>query len=97
MTKLLIAVAIGAAALNLSTSAPAPPKLREARLTGIRAFRGFAASYVQKFDTKWLGTIAPDEPLLGTADIQSLADLAKSAAIVRNMRTVPVSRQFLST
>ena len=35
---------------------------------------------------------ASDEPLLGSADVQSLADLGTSFEVVRRMRTVPVSR-----
>ena len=34
---------------------------------------------------------ASDEPLLGTADLQSLADLGNSFAVVRNMRLVPIA------
>lgn len=73
------------------------PKLKAARLRGLRAFRGFAAEYVQHFDDKWLGSVAPNEPLLGTPDIQSLADLANSAQTVRAMRTVPVNPQIVTT
>jgi hypothetical protein len=73
------------------------PKLKAARLEANREFRGFAARYVQEFDRKWLGPAVPVEPLLGTADIQSLADLANSADSLRNMRTIPVSGRILRT
>jgi hypothetical protein len=72
------------------------PKLRAARLKGNRAFRAFAARYVQEFEQKWLGNASPEEPLVGTADIQSLADLANSAKTVRDMRTVPVSARIVT-
>ena len=39
----------------------------------------------------------PADPLLGTADLQSLADLSNSVGIVRNMRWVPVSTRLLIT
>jgi hypothetical protein len=72
------------------------PKLRAARLTGNKAFSAFAARYVQEFEQKWLGDASPEEPLVGSPDIQSLADLANSARIVRDMRTVPVSPRIVT-
>jgi hypothetical protein len=72
------------------------PKLRAARLKGNRVFRAFAARYVKEFEQKWLGNASPEEPLVGTADIQSLADLANSAKTVRDMRTVPVSGRIVT-
>jgi hypothetical protein len=35
------------------------------------------------------GSAPPDEELLGTGDIQSLADLGNSYGLVRHMRMVP--------
>ena len=35
------------------------------------------------------GGVPSDEPLLGTADLQSLADLGNSFEIIRNMRPMP--------
>ena len=70
------------------------PKLAETRRTGMHAYGTFAAHYVQAFDAKWLGGgAAPDEPALGSGDIQSLADLANSVEVVRTMRSVPVTRE----
>jgi len=44
------------------------------------------------FWRKWLrGGAPPDELVLGTADLQSLADLGNSFEVVRNMRAVPVT------
>jgi hypothetical protein len=48
-----------------------------------------ASSYVTNFDQKWLRRKVNDEQLLGTGDIQSLADLGNSFAVVREMRAVP--------
>jgi hypothetical protein len=45
-----------------------------------------AQRYVRAFANKWLQDAAPaDEPLIGSADIQSLADLGNSYAAVKNM------------
>jgi hypothetical protein len=73
------------------------PKLQAARLEGNRNFRNFAARYVKEFDRKWLGPATSDEPLLGTPDIQSLADLANSASTVREMRVTAVSHRILKS
>ena len=48
---------------------------------------------MREFDQKWLRGGAPaDESLIGSGDIQSLADLANSFAVVREMRRFPASR-----
>ena len=62
---------------------------REARLEyGILASR-----YVDDFHRKWIERDGADgEPLLGTADIQSLADLGNVYSVVSKMRMVPFSR-----
>jgi hypothetical protein len=44
------------------------------------------------FDQKWLRRKVNDEQLLGTGDIQSLADLGNSFAVVREMRAVPFAK-----
>ena len=58
-------------------------------------YRAFAAHYVADFDRKWLRTDKPGETLLGTSDLQSLADLANSFNIVRSMRIVPFGSRLL--
>jgi hypothetical protein len=71
-------------------------KLWSCKVKGLNDYSAFAERYVNEFDRKWLG---PDpvlgEPLLGTADIQSLADLSNSVSIVRDMRLVPISPSML--
>jgi hypothetical protein len=71
-------------------------KLWACKVKGLSDYGAFAERYVNEFDRKWLGADpAPGEPLLGTADIQSLADLSNSVSIVRDMRLVPVSPSLL--
>jgi hypothetical protein len=71
-------------------------KLWASRVKGMNDYGAFAERYVNEFDRKWLsGEPAPGEPLLGTADIQSLADLSSSVSIVRDMRLIPVSSRML--
>jgi hypothetical protein len=70
------------------------PKLAAAKRQGIREYGILAQRYVREFDQKWLRGGAPaDEPLIGSADIQSLADLGNSFEVVRGLRWVPFSTQ----
>jgi hypothetical protein len=69
------------------------PHLARARRIGLRQYGTLAQRYVREFDEKWIrGGLPPGEPLVGSADIQSLADLGNSYEIVRSMRTVPFTR-----
>ncbi len=72
------------------------PQLSQVKRSGLRAYGTLAERYVREFDTKWLRGGAPaDEPLVGSADIQSLADLGNSFDVVQDMRIVPVTRDAL--
>jgi hypothetical protein len=60
------------------------------RIAGSYRFGRLATHYTNAFVKKWIAARAPsEEPLLGTSDIQSLADLANSYEVVRTMRRVP--------
>jgi len=66
------------------------PHLTRAKRRGQRQYGLLATRYVREFDAKWLrGGAPPDEALIGSGDIQSLADLGNSYALVREMRFVP--------
>lgn len=66
------------------------PHLARAKRLGLREYGLLANRYVQEFDAKWIrGGAPPDEALIGSGDIQSLADLGNSYAVVREMRPVP--------
>jgi len=70
------------------------PQLARAKRTGNREYGILAQRYVREFDVKWLRGGAPaDEPLIGSADIQSLADLGNSLEVVRSMRIAPVTKE----
>ena len=70
------------------------PNLARTKRMGLREYGSFAHRYVHDFDRKWLrGAVSPAEPLLGSADIQSLADLGNSFEVVRSMRSVPFSKE----
>ena len=70
------------------------PKLEAAKRAGLREYGTLAQRYVREFDAKWLRGGAPaDEPLVGSSDIQSLADLGNSYEVVKSMRFVPFTLQ----
>lgn len=72
------------------------PQLAQAKRKGLNEYGALAGRYVREFDTKWLRGGAPlDEPLVGSADIQSLADLANSFEVVRGMRLAPITRDAI--
>jgi len=67
------------------------PKLFAVKRRGLLEYSSLANEYTQAFDRKWIRKEVPEgELLLGSADIQSLADLGNSFAFVRNMRPFPV-------
>jgi hypothetical protein len=71
-------------------------KLWRARLDGLERYNQLASHYVNAFDRKWLGgEPTPAEPLLGTADLQSLADLGSSVNRIQEMRWLPCSSRLL--
>jgi hypothetical protein len=65
------------------------PHLARARSRGLGQYGTLATSYVTDFHDKWVRGGGEGEAFLGTTDIQSLADLANSYAVVREMRIVP--------
>jgi hypothetical protein len=68
------------------------PPLVRAKREGLIEYGALASSYVMEFNQKWLGTTSSEEQLLGTSDLQSLADLGNSITVVREMRAVPFGR-----
>ena len=68
------------------------PILAACRLKGQVDYGEFASRYVNEFEKKWVhAAVPPEEPLLGTPDMQSLADLINSVTAARSTRLVPVS------
>jgi hypothetical protein len=73
------------------------PQLAQAKRTGKYEYGTLAERYVREFDVKWLRGGAPaDAPLLGSSDVQSLADMGNSFDIVRSMRILPLLGKLLS-
>jgi hypothetical protein len=87
-----IAFAVIALAFTLGPLFVFTPKLLAAKRRGLVEYGGLALDYTHRFDQKWLrGGRGADEPLLGSGDIQSLADMGNSFNVVNNMRFAPLS------
>lgn len=72
------------------------PQLSRAKRQGAAEYGILAQRYVREFDAKWLrGGAAPGEQLLGSADLQSLADLDSSFQVIREMKFLPISRDTM--
>ena len=74
------------------------PQLAQAKRRGLGDYGRLASHYAQGFDEKWVGPGTPsEEELLGSGDIQSLADLGNSFAVVKEMRLTPFGWKDVST
>jgi len=72
------------------------PPLARAKRAGLHVYGHLAKRYVDEFDSKWLyGAEKGSEPLIGSSDVQSLADMGNSFEVVRGMRLVPITRDTL--
>ena len=73
------------------------PAMARAKRKGLADYGLLAQRYVESFELKWVARDPkPSEELLGTSDIQSLADLGNSYAMVRDMRAVPFGLEDIS-
>src|SRR5262245_57415446 len=72
------------------------PMLRAKRRAKVE-YSLLASRYVNEFHGKWIGGKAPaDEALLGSADIQSLADLTGSLDVISEMRFAPFGKEAIA-
>jgi hypothetical protein len=87
----VVAVLIIVAPLAIFTG-----KLIVAKRVGLHKYGTLATAYTGSFDKKWIRGENPDqEALLGTGDIQSLADLGNSYAFIERMNALPINPRSL--
>jgi hypothetical protein len=68
--------------------------LWRAKRRGLLAYGTLGERYVREFEYKWLRTEqTTSDALLGSPDIQSLADLYNGFEVIRGMRVVPPTRE----
>jgi hypothetical protein len=86
------AYVITAVALVLAPLLIFSKRLFLTKRNGLYEYGALATTYTGSFDRKWVSrTEEKDEMLLGSADIQSLADLGNSYAFIENMNVFPVT------
>jgi hypothetical protein len=72
------------------------PKLFELKESGLAEYGALGNTYVQAFDSKWVKRNVPvEETLLGSADIQSLADLSNSFSVISEMGYMALTKEVL--
>lgn len=70
------------------------PQLLRARRAGLRSYGLLASRYSRGFDRKWVeGGASPPDELLGSGDIQSLADLATAYGVIKGTRAFPFGKE----
>jgi hypothetical protein len=93
----LVAVPVAVLLLVLAPELMFSVQLWRSRRKGLSEYGMFAQRYVRDFDHKWLrGHAIGSGSLLGSADIQSLADLANSFQVILNMRFLPTRETILT-
>ena len=97
LPQFTVEIIIGVAALVFLVLGPLivfTGQLARAKRVGLGEYGVLAQRYVREFDAKWIrGVRDPDEPFVGSGDIQSLADLGNSYEVIKTMRYVPFSKE----
>jgi len=89
----IVVVALLLYILALGPTCVFTPRLLQRRREGLSAYGALASEYVIAFQKKWIeGRRPSDEPLVGSYDIQSLADLANSFEVVQHIQPFPFGR-----
>lgn len=89
----IAAAAVFVVLITLGPLCAFAPKLAHCKRLGMLEYGCLASRYVRDFDYKWLRAHSKsDEALVGSSDIQSLADLAGSFDVVKEMRVLPFDK-----
>jgi hypothetical protein len=74
------------------------PQLRAARRQGMIDYGTLGQAYAREFNRKWMQGAPPaGEPMLGSGDFQSLADLHNGFEVVRGIRLVPCTMKNVTS
>src|SRR5262245_2916155 len=85
VTNFKVEIGVTVAVLVLATLGPVTmflPALQRTRINGRLSYGLLANRYVQEFEAKWVRNTKWEEPFIGSADVQSLADMANSYNVV---------------
>lgn len=90
---ILVVLSLLITALPLAIFAP---QLLSLRRRGLQQYGALATSYSRSFHQKWIEEKIPTHgTLLGSADIQSLADLGNSFEVIGRMQIIPIAPRSL--
>jgi hypothetical protein len=96
LTSFYVEVVLFVAFLVFVIVAPLLPfmlPLSAAKRQGVREYAQLSRRYADEFAAKWIRAAPPaGEALVGSADIQSLADLGNTFDTVRSMSIIPITR-----
>jgi len=71
------------------------PLLVRVKRAGKNAYAALSQHYAFDFECKWMSDTPPREPLLGSSDIRSLADLSNGYRVVKSMQVVPIGKEVV--
>jgi hypothetical protein len=72
------------------------PVLSALKKTGLRRYSVLVTTHNLAFEAKWIDADrTPDEQPLGYPDVSSLADLATSYDMIKNIRPLPVTKETI--
>ena len=70
--------------------------LAKTKRRGLHEYGTLATTYTGSFEKKWIeGKSSDPDQLLGTGDIQSLADLGNSYSYIQKMKLVPIDLRLV--
>ena len=93
----LVLIPLAALVMVLAPELVFTSRLWSAKRAGLLQYGALAEEYVREFDNKWIRGHPDLQTLLGSGDVQSLADLANSFAIVRELRLIPSLKESVLT
>jgi len=91
----IVVLLLACAALLIAPLYMFSSRLWFVRLRGRAEYADLSAQYVSDFDAKWLRGASRDGELLGSSDLQSLADLGNSVKVIDEMKLAPVTLEMV--
>jgi hypothetical protein len=93
---MILAIVLIAPIVFLTPCLAFSPKLVQAKKRGLLEYSALADQYTKEFHEKWIeGKRDDNEPFVGSADVQSLADLGNSFEVVQSMKAVIISKSTI--
>jgi hypothetical protein len=93
----LVIIPLAALVMVLAPELVFMSRLWSAKRAGLLQYGALAEEYVREFDDKWIRGHPDPQTLLGSSDVQSLADLANSFAVVSQVRLIPALKESVLT